>query len=350
MIPQAICGCGKRVPTAVVITPSSAKGDLIPEDPGGTRSGKRVIEEIKSGDAVSLERSLLVISGLTAEQEIGDYQWKLDAIHEGYLKSFASLFPIGAPPGREHTVVFRARALFEYLWNAKPGRCDGNVLLKDVIDAQLSADPARPVGSCVGLTSLYTVLGLREGLLLTVLTNGSHVLNRLTIEERTCNIENTDSLGFDCDLPDTLFVEYPPVMLVAHVLNGRGLAREKANDLAAAEKDYTKAIHLNPAYATAHNNRGTVRFLRQDYALALADYERAVELNPDFVEAHFNCGLVKIHMARHSEAIEDFNRVLTLDGEYKDAQTCRAFALEKAEDPARVAQEQLRPLRSEHED
>ena len=311
---------------------------------------ERIIEEIKSGDDVSLERSLLVLSGLTAEQEIGDYRRKLDTIHEGYLESLASRFPIGAPPRREHTVVFRARALFEYLWNAKPRRCDGNVLLKDVIDAQLSADPGQPVGSCVGLTSLYTVLGLREGLRLTVLTNGSHVLNRLTSDERTCNIENTDPLGFDGDLPDTSFVEYPTVMIVAHVLNGRGLAREKANDLAAAERDYTKAILVNPAYAAPHNNRGTVRFLRQDYALALADYERAMELDRRMIEALFNRGLARIHMGTYREAADDFDRALKIDPGYKDAQTCRAFALAKAGDPARVPQEQLRPLRPEHED
>jgi tetratricopeptide (TPR) repeat protein len=310
----------------------------------------RLVEEIRAGREVSLERSLLVVSGLTAEQDLSTYRKKLDTIHEGYLKHLASRYPIGAPPRREYRAFSRAQALFDYLWNAKPRRCGGNVLLTDVIDAHLSPDPGRYVGSCVGLTSLYTVLGLREDLRLTVLTNGSHVLNGLTTDERTWNIENTDPLGFACDLPDTSFAEYPAVMILAHVLNGRGLAREKANDLAAAEKDYTKALHLNPAYATARNNRGTARFLRQDYASALADYEGALELNPDFVEAHFNCGLVKIHMERHSEAIEDFNRVLALDGEYKDAQTCRAFALGRAEDPARERPEQLRPLRPEHED
>jgi len=311
---------------------------------------ERIIEEIRSGDDISLERSLLVISGLTVEQEIGDYRKKLDTIHEAYLTSFASRFPIGAPPRREYTALLRAQALFEYLWNAKPRRCDGNVLLTDVIDGHLSPDPGRYVGSCVGLTSLYTVLGLREGLRLTVLTNGSHVLNRLTSDEQTLNIENTDPLGFACDLPDSSFIEYPAVMIVAHVLNGRGRAREKANDLAAAERDYTKAILVNPAYAAPHNNRGTVRFLRQDYALALADYERAMELDRRMIEALFNRGLARIHMGSYREAADDFDRVLRIDPGYKDARTCRAFALAKAGDPARVPQEQLRPLRPEHED
>jgi tetratricopeptide (TPR) repeat protein len=312
---------------------------------------ERIIAELESGRDVSLEQSLLAVSGLTAEKEIADYRIKLDTIHEEYLKSLASRFPIGAPPRREYTVLLRAQALFDYLWNAKPRRCDGDVLLTDVIDGQLNPDPGRPVGSCVGLTSLYTVLGLREDLPLTVLTNGSHVLNRVTSDGRTCNIENTDPLGFDWDLPDaSFFAEYPAVMIVAHVLNGRGLAREKANDLAAAEKDYTKAIRLNAAYATAYNNRGTIRFLRQDYGLALADYERAIELDRRMVEAHFNRGLVRIHTGSCREAADDFDRVLRIDPGYEDAQTCRAFALRKAEDPARLAQEQMRPLRAEHED
>jgi tetratricopeptide (TPR) repeat protein len=311
---------------------------------------ERLIEKIRAGREVSLERSLLVISGLSAEQDLSDYRRKLDTIREGYLKNVASRYPIAAPPRREYTVFLRARALFEYLWNAKPRRCDGNVLLTDVIDAHLSPDPGRYVGSCVGLTSLYTVLGLREDLRLTVLTNGSHVLNRLASDERTCNIENTDPLGFDWDLPDTSFVEYPAVMILAHVLNGRGLAREKANDPAAAEKDYTKAIHLNPAYATAHNNRGTIRFLRQDYALALADYERAIDFDPRMVEAHFNRGLVRLHMGSYGEAADDFDRVLRIDREYQDARICRGFALGKAEDLARLAPEHCRPLRPEHED
>ena len=311
---------------------------------------ERLIEEIRAGEDVSLERSLVVISGLTGEQDFSEYRRRLDAIHEGYLKNVASRYPIGAPPRREYTMFLRARALFDYLWNANPRRCDGNVLLTDVIDAHLSADPRQPVGSCVGLTSLYTVLGLREGLRLTVLTNGSHVLNRLTSDERTCNIENTDPSGFDCELPDTSFVEYPAVMIVAHVLNGRGLAREKAKNFAAAENDYSKAIHLNPAYATAHNNRGTIRFLRQDYALALADYDRAIELDPPMVEAHFNRGLVQIHLGHYGEAAEDFDRVLAIHPEYKDALICRAFALGKAEEPARTEPAHWRPARREHED
>jgi len=153
----------------------------------------------------------------------------------------------------------------------------------------------------------------------------------------------------DWDLPDTSFVEYPAVMILAHVLNGRGLAREKADDLTAAEKDYTKAIHLNPAYATAHNNRGTIRFLRQDYALALADYERAIAHDPAWSKPTSTRAGAPSH-GSYGEAADDFDRVLRIDREYQDARICRGFALGKAEDLARLAPEHCRPLRPEHED
>jgi tetratricopeptide (TPR) repeat protein len=311
---------------------------------------ERLIEEIRSGKDVSLERALLIISGLTAESAMSEYKRKLEKIHERFLEKLASRYPTGPPPAREYTVVTTARLLFEHLWNEKPGRCDGDVLLTDVIDGQLSADPGRPVGSCVGLTSLYTVLGLREGLKLSILTNGSHVLNRLNAGEGVYNIENTDPLGFGCRPVDESFIEYPAVMIVAHVLNGRGRERERAKDLPGAEKDYGKAIRLNPSYATGYNNRGTVRFLRKDFAAALADYDRAIEINPRMVEARFNHGLALIHMGSYGEAAEDFERVLALDPEYEEAHICLFFARGRGEGPARTAGEELRPARPEHED
>lgn len=311
---------------------------------------ERLIEEIRSGKDVSLERSLLLISGITTESALEAYSEKLDKIRDRFLEKLASRYPTGPPPAREYTVVARARLLFEHLWNEKPRRCDGNVLLTDVIDAHLSADPGQSVGSCVGLTSLYTVLGVQEGLSLAILTNGSHILNRLNAGEGVYNIENTDPLGFDCSLVDESFMEYPAIMIVAHVLNGRGRERERTNDLAGAEKDYTKAICLNPAYATGYNNRGAIRLLRQDYAAALADYDRAIEINPRLVEAHFNHGLARIHSGSYIEAAADFERVLAMAPEWNEAHICLAFARGRGEGRARVTAEEWRPVRPEHED
>lgn len=223
--------------------------------------------------------------------------------------------------------------LFEYLWNTKPRRCNSNFLLTDVVDAQLSSDIHQKVGSCVGLTSLYTVLGLRERLNLTILVSGSHMVNRLRIDSSDCcNIDNTDPLGFDCSIEEDEFVEYPPVKLVANVLNSRGMARERADHFEKAREDYEKAIEVNPDYANALNNRGNIKSKQGDYVGAIEDYNRAIGMNALFVEAHCNRGIARENLGDLTGAIQDFSRAIELDSEYGDAYFHRGSAKESLGD------------------
>lgn len=296
---------------------------------------EQLIQDIKAGNTVSLERGLLVISGLNTEGENETYKQKLDQIHNGFIERLASKSPLSLSATRNYMRTSMAKWLFEYLWNTKPRRCNGNFLLKDVIDAQLNPDINQKVGSCVGLTSLYTVLGLREGLNLTILVSGSHVVNRLTIDSaNSLNIDNTDSLGFDCQIKEEEFLEYPPVMLIANVLNSRGMAWERADNLEKAREDYEKATEVNPDYANAYNNRGNIKLKQKDYDGAVADYNRAIGLNGLFVEAHFNRGIAKENIGDLTGAIEDFNRAIALNSEYGDAYFRRGSVKERLGDYA----------------
>jgi len=228
-----------------------------------------------------------------------------------------------------------AKWLFEYLWNTKPKRCNSNFLLTDVIDAQLNPNIHQKVGSCVGLTSLYTVLGLREGLDLTVLMSDSHIVSRLKIDsDNFCNIDNTDPLGFGCQIKEEEFIEYPPVKLIANVLNSRGMAWERADNLARAREDYEKAIEVNPEYANAYNNRGNIKSKQGDNTGAIADYNRAVGLNGLFVEAYCNRGIAKENIGELTGAIEDFNKAIELNLEYGDAYFRRGNVKERLGDYA----------------
>ncbi len=186
---------------------------------------EKLIQDIKAGNNVSLERGLLIISGLKTEEEISTYTQKLDQIYNGFIEKLTSKSPVSLSTLREYMAASLAKSLFEYLWNTKPKRCDGNFLLTDVIEAQLDPDVNQKVGSCVGLTTLFTVLGLREGLNLTILVSDSHILNRLRVDDTIYNIDNTDPLDFDCSLDEKDFLEYPSIMLLANVLNSRGMVR-----------------------------------------------------------------------------------------------------------------------------
>ncbi len=279
---------------------------------------KKLIQDIKAGNSVSLERGLLIISGLKTEGEIRTYTQKLDQIYHGFIEKLTSKSPVSLATLREYLVASLAQSLFEYLWNTKPRRCDGNFLLTDVIDAQLDPDVNRKVGSCVGLTALFTVLGLREGLNLKILVSDSHMVNRLRVDDTIYNVDNTDPLGFDYDLEEKDFLEYPSIMLLANVLNSRGMVQEMLENLEQASADYNKAIEINPKYANAYNNRGNIKSKRADFKGAIKDYNRAIELNSLFVEAYCNRGIAEENLGDHHEALEDFDRAIELNPEYID--------------------------------
>jgi len=279
---------------------------------------QKLIQDVKAGRDVSLERGLLIISGLKTEGEIRAYTQKLDQIYHGFIEKLTSKSPLSLSTLREYMAASLARSLFEYLWNTKPMRCNGNFLLTDVIDAQLNPDINQKVGSCVGLTSLYTVLGLRESLELTILVSDSHMVNRLRVDDTLYDVDNTDPLGFDYNLDEKDFVEYPPILLLANVFNSRGMAQERRESLEQAAADYNKAVEINPGYANAYNNRGNVKTKQADFKGAIMDYNRAIELNSQFVEAYCNRGIAKENLGDHSEAMEDFDRAIELNSEYID--------------------------------
>jgi tetratricopeptide (TPR) repeat protein len=279
---------------------------------------EKLIQDVKAGNNVSLERGLLIISGLKTEGEIRTYSQKLDQIYDGFIEKLTKKSPVSLATLREYTIASLAKSLFEYLWNTKPRRCDSNFLLTDVIDAQLDPDVNRKVGSCVGLTALFTVLGLRESLNLTILVSDSHMVNRLRVDDTTYNVDNTDPLGFDYDLEEKDFLEYPSILLLANVLNSRGMAQETLKNFEQAKADYNKAIEINPEYGNAYNNRGNIKAEQADYKGAIKDYSRAIELNSQFVEAYCNRGIARENLDDHSEALEDFDKAIEINSEYID--------------------------------
>jgi len=294
---------------------------------------EKLIQDIKAGNSVSLERGLLIISGLKTEGEIETYTQKLEQIYNGFIERLRSKSPLNLASTRNYMRRSMAKWLFEYLWNTKPRRCNSNFLLTDVIDAQLNTDVNQKVGSCVGLTSLYTVLGLREELNLTILVSGSHMVNRLRIDGTDLfDIDNTDPLGFDCSIKEEEFLEYPPIKLVANVLNSRGMAWERADNLEKAREDYEKAMEVNPEYANAYNNRGNIKAKQGDYAGAVEDYDRAIILNALFFEAHCNRGIAKENLGDLTGAIADLSRAIELNSEYGDAYFRRGSVKERLGD------------------
>jgi tetratricopeptide (TPR) repeat protein len=168
---------------------------------------------------------------------------------------------------------------------------------------------------------LYSVLGLRLGLNLSLLVDLDHLLSRLRVGLQSIDIDHTDPQGFDCRNCEGLR-EFPLLTLTANVLNSRGLWNEARGEIVAAKTDYQKAILVNPQYASAFNNRGNMRFWDGDIEGAIADYTEAIRLNPGFCEAYCNRGMAKHRLGRYDEARQDQNMAMSINSEYSDARKC----------------------------
>jgi tetratricopeptide (TPR) repeat protein len=293
-----------------------------------------VVENLKTSDLedtilcqskkvapVSLERTLLILSGLNTDAEIRSYHDKIDDIFGRFLKKCdcKRLSDQSKAPSYLHRTI--AKCLSQYLWTSKPKRFGEHFLLTDVVDAQLNHDVNRLVGTCVGLTSLYSVLGLRAGLDLSLLVASDHLMSRLRMGKQTIDIDHTDPQGFDCPNGEG-FCEFPLPTLTANVLNSRGLRSERSGQFEAAKADYQKAILVNPEYPSAFNNRGNMSFRDEDMEGAIADYTEALRLNPSFCEAYCNRGIAKQRLGRLDEAREDYRMAIDANPEYEDARRC----------------------------
>lgn len=221
-----------------------------------------------------VERALLVVSGLETEEAIYSYQRKLDLIQ----KDFERFFPERAG---DYQI---AKSLFDYFWETKPRRYNGDFLLTKVIDNQLDEDRNKRVGNCLGLTSLYGVLGQRLGLNLSILLNTRHILNLLSCSNQEIVVENTSIRGFnikgECGYEKKDLIE-----IVITALNNKEFAEKRPQKLFIALQNCYRAIELNPNDATAHYNMGALRELCGDLLRALKDYNRAIELKPDHILA-----------------------------------------------------------------
>jgi len=202
----------------------------------------------------NLEKESLLASGLKDNRRLVEYRGKLDQLTKQFIGQMKP----------SHEPVEKARVLFDWLWERKPGRYkpQGHFRLNDVIDAELSKE-CRTVGNCLGLTLLYNCLLRRAGInggtlyLENAFGIGPHVLTVIQIEGSLIDIENSFSDGFDYKrhLDDPSRTRWGDKELVADIYHGLGNEFFGKGEFAKALKNYNMAIKLNPQYEKAHLNK-----------------------------------------------------------------------------------------------
>ena len=122
-----------------------------------------------------------------------------------------------------------------------------------------------------------------------------------------------------------------------------GLGSFKARyqfDVTGAQKDYERAIQLNPNDATAHHWLGGDCFAATgQHAQEVAELKRALELDPLSLIINSNLGVAYTRAGRLEEAVAQFRKAIEMDGSFYPAHREYGVALElQGKIPEAIAQ------------
>ncbi len=84
----------------------------------------------------------------------------------------------------------------------------------------------------------------------------------------------------------------------------------------AAEKEYLKAIELDPEAYEAHNNVGLLKLIKQDYASAVTAFSTAVSANVNFALGYMNLGIAYRNLSKFKESARAYRRAIEIRPRY----------------------------------
>ncbi|MFH1066063.1 MAG: tetratricopeptide repeat protein [Nanoarchaeota archaeon] len=298
-----------------------------------------LMDDIRAGKQVDIERALLIGSGCDTEERISEYRAKLDELERQadahqrgenlFAGSMASAFFYALNP--DARIANNADALDKFLWQEKPASIPYRIrgifrpirfkkwkfLPTEAIDAQL-LPKAVPVGNCLSLSSLYAMLGTRKGLDISVLYNSRHALLQVDTGQRKIAIECTSPCGFGINIEESrlgALKEGGPPALVAFIYTHRGHAKLRESDLQGAMQDYEKHIEILPDDADAHMNLAIARYEAGMFEEAAAGCTKAIELGSDNPILYRLRSDAKRNLGNMQEAKADFVMYRKLKGE-----------------------------------
>jgi DNA-binding winged helix-turn-helix (wHTH) protein/TolB-like protein/Tfp pilus assembly protein PilF len=97
-------------------------------------------------------------------------------------------------------------------------------------------------------------------------------------------------------------------------------------DWAGAEREFRRAIELNPHYATAHHYLGEFLTYLGRFDEGWTEIERALEIDPTSLIINTDAGLVLDYARRNDQAIEQYRKALELDPNFRKARRCLAWS------------------------
>ncbi|HKU69335.1 MAG TPA: tetratricopeptide repeat protein [Burkholderiales bacterium] len=108
---------------------------------------------------------------------------------------------------------------------------------------------------------------------------------------------------------------------VERAYHNRGFFYLQAGQYLEAQRDFDKAITLNPRDPDAYLGRGTLFARTGSYDQAFADLGRAIELDPGYAEAYNKRCFTKMLIDRPDDALPDCEKAVSLNPRHRDAFT-----------------------------
>ncbi len=105
-------------------------------------------------------------------------------------------------------------------------------------------------------------------------------------------------------------------LLTAQDYFRRGFRASSEGHTQEAVKEYSKAIELDPSFASAYHNRGILYNNLGEQQKALDDYNKAIELDPSYAYAYNGRGNVYSDLGEQQKALDDYNKAIELDPSY----------------------------------
>jgi tetratricopeptide (TPR) repeat protein len=118
----------------------------------------------------------------------------------------------------------------------------------------------------------------------------------------------------------------------------RAVAYSRLQDPEQAEKDWTKALSINPDNGNSYRNRGIVRLRQEKFESAEEDFDKAFEILGPVSDLYLNRGYARMMLERPGAALEDFEVVLEADPASSDVYLLAAAAHKALENKDKACQ------------
>src|SRR5437660_1691584 len=95
------------------------------------------------------------------------------------------------------------------------------------------------------------------------------------------------------------------------IWNKIGIAYHQMLQMDEAQRNYEKALKLNPKYPEAVNNLGTIYYARRRFRKAVSQYNKALKLTPNSASIYSNLGTAQFARRKYKEASEAYQKALS---------------------------------------